>query len=84
MRFLQLTELKNYSSKMKIWYDLATKFKVWECVWLYTLQFIEPYKLVKKINDMVYRIQKPGGKSKPKVAHLNLLAPYHEMMDVGD
>ncbi|GBM46337.1 hypothetical protein AVEN_195284-1 [Araneus ventricosus] len=40
-----------------------------------TTKLEEPYTVVKKLNDVVYRVQKsPNGK--PKVIDVNRLAPY--------
>ncbi|GBN83539.1 hypothetical protein AVEN_207911-1, partial [Araneus ventricosus] len=34
-----------------------------------------PYTVVKKLNDVVYRVQRSSN-AKPKVIHINRLAPY--------
>ena len=91
--------LNIYSSKMKVNYDVAataTTFDVGDRVWLYNpkrTRGVYPklertwegaYEVLKKMSDAVYRAQKLGGRAKPKLVHLNRLAPYQGMVDVGD
>ncbi|KAJ8957102.1 hypothetical protein NQ318_007317 [Aromia moschata] len=83
-------KLKIHSDKMKQRLDTTsteTTFKPGDAVWLYApkrtkgkspnLQsnFEGPYTIIKKINDLVYRIQL-SPRSKPKVVHLERLAKY--------
>ncbi|XP_050507422.1 uncharacterized protein LOC126885038 [Diabrotica virgifera virgifera] len=78
------------SDRMKDQYDSRCKnesFEIGDLVWLYNpqrrrglcpnlqRQWEGPYEVKKKINDVIYRIKKlPNGK--PKVIHINRLAPY--------
>ncbi|UYV75940.1 K02A2.6-like [Cordylochernes scorpioides] len=78
------------SEKMKNRYNVKTShktFKEGEMVWLYNpqrkkghspklqYQWEGPYKIIKCLNDVIYRIQKTRT-SKPKVVHYNRLAPF--------
>ncbi|KAK9874212.1 hypothetical protein WA026_002568 [Henosepilachna vigintioctopunctata] len=80
------------TDRMKTRYDLKANsvgFKEGDLVWLYNPQRkkgISPkltqawegaYKVMKRINDVVYRIQRTP-RSKPKVVHLDRLAKYYE------
>ena len=84
---------------MKINYDIAataTTFDIGDRLWLYNPNRTRgvcpklertwegPYEVLKKMNDVVYRVRKLGGKAKPKLVHLNRLAQYQGMVDVGD
>ncbi|GBM73266.1 hypothetical protein AVEN_158625-1 [Araneus ventricosus] len=75
---------------MKIRYDSRTTdhhFKEGDLVWMYNpkrrrglspkLQqnWEGPYTVVKKLNDVVYRVQRSPN-TKPKVIHIYRLAPY--------
>ncbi|UYV84182.1 hypothetical protein LAZ67_X001460, partial [Cordylochernes scorpioides] len=74
------------SEKMKDRYNVKT-FKEGEMVWLHNpqrkkglspklqYQWEGPYKIIKCLNDVIYRIQKTRT-SKPKVVHYNRLAPF--------
>ncbi|GBM27384.1 hypothetical protein AVEN_250418-1 [Araneus ventricosus] len=76
--------------RMKIRYDCRATdhhFKEGDLVWMYNpkrrrglspkLQqnWEGPYTVVKKLNDVVYRVQR-WPNAKPKVIHINRLAPY--------
>ena len=76
---------------MKTRYDLrrtTEEFRIGDRVWLYNphrqkglspkLQrnWEGPYTIMKKINDVVYRIQK-GARGKPKVVHRDRLHRYN-------
>ncbi|GBM27337.1 hypothetical protein AVEN_217349-1 [Araneus ventricosus] len=76
--------------RMKILYDSRAtdhRFKEGDLVWMYNpkrrrglspkLQqnWEGPYTVVKKLNDVVYRVQRSPN-AKPKVIHINRLAPY--------
>ncbi|UYV63495.1 K02A2.6-like [Cordylochernes scorpioides] len=78
------------SEKMKDRYNFKTSHKTYkegEMVWLYNpqrkkglspklqYQWEGPYKIIKCLNDVIYRIQKTRT-SKPKVVHYNRLAPF--------
>ncbi|UYV82442.1 K02A2.6-like, partial [Cordylochernes scorpioides] len=78
------------SEKMKDRYNVKTShktFKEGEMVWLHNPQrkkelspklqyhWEGPYKIIKCLNDVIYRIQKTRT-SKPKVVHYNRLAPF--------
>ncbi|UYV77866.1 K02A2.6-like [Cordylochernes scorpioides] len=78
------------SEKMKDRYNVKTShktFKEGEMVWLHNpqrkkglspklqYQWEGPYKIIKCLNDVIYRIQKTRT-SKPKVVHYNRLAPF--------
>ncbi|UYV78634.1 K02A2.6-like, partial [Cordylochernes scorpioides] len=78
------------SEKMKDRYNVKTShntFKEGEMVWLHNsqrkkglspklqYQWEGPYKIIKRLNDVIYRIQKTPT-SKPKVVHYNRLAPF--------
>ncbi|GBO41665.1 hypothetical protein AVEN_170177-1 [Araneus ventricosus] len=77
------------SERMKTrYYSRATDhyFKEGDLVWMYNpkrrrglspkLQNWEgSYTVVKKLNDVVYRVQRSSN-AKPKVIHINRLAPY--------
>ncbi|UYV77490.1 K02A2.6-like [Cordylochernes scorpioides] len=78
------------SEEMKDMYNVKTSnktFKEGEMVWLHNpqrkkglspklqYQWEGPYKIIKCLNDVIYRIQKTP-KSKPKVVHYNRLAPF--------
>ncbi|GBM08235.1 hypothetical protein AVEN_239996-1 [Araneus ventricosus] len=75
---------------MKIRYDSRAtdhRFKEGDLVWMYNpkrrrglspkLQQNRegPYTVVKKLNDVAYRVQRSSN-AKPKVIHINRLAPY--------
>ncbi|KAJ8947306.1 hypothetical protein NQ318_004558 [Aromia moschata] len=79
-----------HSDKMKQRLDTTsteTAFKPGDAVWLYApkrmkgkspklqINWEGPYTIIKKINDLVYRIQL-STRSKPKVVHLERLARY--------
>ncbi|KAJ8960143.1 hypothetical protein NQ318_003863 [Aromia moschata] len=78
-------KLKIHSDKMKQRLDTTsteTAFKPGDAVWLYAQKgqkeksnWEGPYTIIKKINDLVYRIQL-SPRSKPKVVHLERLAKY--------
>ncbi|KAJ8945580.1 hypothetical protein NQ318_010437 [Aromia moschata] len=83
-------ELKIHSDKMKQRLDTTstdTAFKPGDVVWLYAPKRTKgkspklqsnwegPYTIIKKINDLVYRIQL-SPRSKPKVVHVERLAKY--------
>ncbi|KAJ8961386.1 hypothetical protein NQ318_014631 [Aromia moschata] len=83
-------KLKMHSDKMKQRLDTTsteTAFKPGDAVWLYGPKRTKgkspklqsnwegPYTIIKKINDLVYRIQL-SPRSKPKVVHLERLAKY--------
>ncbi|KAJ8942120.1 hypothetical protein NQ318_000715 [Aromia moschata] len=83
-------KLKIHSDKMKQRPDTTstkTAFKPGDAVWLYAQKETKgkspklqsnwegPYTIIKKINDLVYRIQL-SPRSKPKVVHLERLAKY--------
>ncbi|KAJ8959664.1 hypothetical protein NQ318_021852 [Aromia moschata] len=83
-------KLKFHSDKMKQRIDTTsteTAFKPGDAVWLYAPKRTKgkspklqsnwegPYTIIKKINDLVYRIQL-SPRSKPKVVHLERLAKY--------
>ncbi|GBL98624.1 hypothetical protein AVEN_139300-1 [Araneus ventricosus] len=76
--------------RMKIRYDSRATdhhFKEGDLVWMYnpkrrrglSLKLQQnwegPYTVVKKLNDVVYRVQRSPN-AKPKVIHINRLAPY--------
>ena len=84
-------KLKLASDRMKTRYDLrgtSAGFQEGDKVWLYNPQrrrgqspklqshWEGPYCVVKRINDVVYRIQR-SPKAKIKVVHLNKMAKYH-------
>ncbi|XP_075151768.1 uncharacterized protein LOC142225842 [Haematobia irritans] len=85
-------KIKMVSNRMKARYDRAVNtegFQEEELVLLFNpqrkkglcpklqTQWEGPYKVIKKINDVVYRIQKDDSpRSKMKVVHLERLAPY--------
>ena len=83
--------LKLASDRMKMYYDIDTtecKLGVGDAVWLYNPQqkkgfspklqkpWQGPYVIVKRINDLIYRIQL-GPRSRPRVVHFNRLWKYH-------
>ncbi|KAJ8953824.1 hypothetical protein NQ318_006674 [Aromia moschata] len=83
-------KLKMHSDKMKQRLDTTsteTAFEPGDAVWLYAPKRMKgrspklqknwegPYTIIKKINDLVYRIQL-SPRSKPKVVHLERLARY--------
>ncbi|KAJ8936747.1 hypothetical protein NQ318_016118 [Aromia moschata] len=83
-------KLKMHSDKMKQRLDTtstAIAFEPGDAVWLYAPKRMKgrspklqknwegPYTIIKKINDLVYRIQL-SPRSKPKVVHLERLARY--------
>ncbi|KAJ8962742.1 hypothetical protein NQ318_001140, partial [Aromia moschata] len=83
-------KLKMHSDKMKERLDTTsteTAFEPGDAVWLYAPKRMKgrspklqknwegPYTIIKKINDLVYRIQL-SPRSKPKVVHLERLAKY--------
>lgn len=80
------------SDRMKMHYDIKANsggFSEGDQVWLFNpkrrrgycpkLQpdWEGPFVVVTRINDLVYRIQKPGSR-KPKIVHLHRLAKYHQ------
>ncbi|GBN85257.1 hypothetical protein AVEN_41122-1 [Araneus ventricosus] len=82
--------IKLASKRMKTRYhSRATDhhFKEGDLVWMYNPErrrglspklqqnWEGPYTVVKKLNDVVYRVQKSPN-AKPKVIHINRLAPY--------
>ncbi|GBL92230.1 Transposon Ty3-I Gag-Pol polyprotein [Araneus ventricosus] len=82
--------IKLASERMKTRYDSRATdhhFKEGDLVWMYNpkrrrglspkLQqnWEGPYTVVKKLNDVVYRVQRSAN-TKPKVIHINRLAPY--------
>jgi hypothetical protein len=82
--------IKLTSRRMKTRYDVHASgplFKEGDLVWLYNPQrkkgfspklqrhWEGPYKIVKRVNDVVYRIQR--GSSKCKIVHVDRLSPYH-------
>ncbi|GBM68306.1 Transposon Ty3-I Gag-Pol polyprotein [Araneus ventricosus] len=82
--------IKLASERMKTRYDSRAThhhFKEGDLVWMYNpkrrrglspkLQqnWEGPYTVVKKLNDVVYRVQRSPN-AKPKVIHINRLAPY--------
>ncbi|GBN12768.1 Retrovirus-related Pol polyprotein from transposon 297, partial [Araneus ventricosus] len=82
--------IKLASERMKTRYDSRATdhhFKEGDLVWMYNpkrrrglspkLQqnWEGPYTIVKKLNDVVYRVQRSPN-AKPKVIHINRLAPY--------
>ncbi|UYV76815.1 hypothetical protein LAZ67_14002092 [Cordylochernes scorpioides] len=84
------------SEKMKERYNVKTSnkiFKEGEMVWLHNsqrkkrlypklqYQWEGPYKIIKCLNDVIYRIQKTPT-SKPKVVHYNRLAPFRGTVPV--
>jgi len=90
-------KIKMESDRMKARYDLRVNGRTFvegEQVWLYNPtrkkgrspkllnNWEGPYKIIKKINDLVYRIQKTP-KSKMKVVHLDRLQPYLTAEDVS-
>ncbi|KAJ8954280.1 hypothetical protein NQ318_005862 [Aromia moschata] len=87
---LPARKLKMHSDKMKQRLDTTsteTAFEPGDAVWLYAPKRMTgrspklqknwkgPYTIIKKINDLVYRIQL-SPRSKPKVVHLERLAKY--------
>ena len=91
------THIRVEGDRMKTRYDLRANsagFQEGDLVWLYNpartkgrspkLQrhWEGPYTVVKRINDVVYRIQR-GPRQKMKVVHLHRLAPYHQRV-IGD
>ncbi|KAJ8933607.1 hypothetical protein NQ318_002770 [Aromia moschata] len=78
-------KLKMHSDKMKqrlVTTSTETAFEPGDAVWLYAPKRTKgksnwegPYTIIKKINDLVYRIQL-SPRSKPKVVHLERLARY--------
>ncbi|GBM29861.1 hypothetical protein AVEN_110370-1 [Araneus ventricosus] len=80
--------IKLTSERMKTRYDSRATdhyFKEGDLVWKYNpkrrrglspkLPYQGPYTVVKKLNDVVYRVQRSPN-AKPKVIHINWLAPY--------
>ncbi|VEN40030.1 unnamed protein product [Callosobruchus maculatus] len=82
--------IRTASDRMKMTYDVGsseTAYQPGDLVWLYNPQkrhgltpklqssWEGPYKVVKKINDVIYRIKKADG-GKPTVVHFNRLAPF--------
>ncbi|KAJ8914833.1 hypothetical protein NQ315_014845 [Exocentrus adspersus] len=79
------------SDRMKTRYDLRANtggFQVGEKVWLYNPKRTkgkspklqkswEPYTVVTRLNDVVYRIQK-NSQAKMKIVHIDRLTPYQE------
>ena len=83
--------LKLWSGRMKRYYDIGTtesKLEVGDAVWLHNPQrkkglspklqkpWQGPYVIMKRINDLIYRIQL-GPRSKPRVVHFIRLWKYH-------
>ena len=84
------TNIQGASDRMKDQYDVKAEkggYQPGNLVWLYNPQrrrglspklqrnWEGPYEIVKRINDVVYRIRKmPNGK--PRVVHFNRLAPF--------
>src|SRR5215469_6719197 len=84
-----LNKIKLSSDRTKARYDLrpnSAGFKDGDQVWLYNPQrrrgrspklqahWEGPYRVIKRINDVVYRIQKS---SKAKIVHLDRLMKYY-------
>lgn len=82
--------LKINSDRMKTRYDVTANSKGFQendTVWLYNPQrkkgkspkfmanWEGPYKIIKRINDVVYRIQR-SSRAKMKVVHIDRLSPY--------
>ncbi|GBO13185.1 hypothetical protein AVEN_124409-1 [Araneus ventricosus] len=82
--------IKLASERMKTCYDSTATdrhFKEGDLVWMYNpkrrrglstkLQqnWEGPYTVIKKLNDVVYRVQRSPN-TKPKFIHINRLAPY--------
>ncbi|GBM66820.1 hypothetical protein AVEN_153735-1 [Araneus ventricosus] len=82
--------IKLASERMKTRYDSRATdhhFKEGYLVWMYNTKqrgglspklqqhWEGPYTVVKKLNDVVYRVQRSPN-AKPKVIHVNRLAPY--------
>ncbi|KAJ8942066.1 hypothetical protein NQ318_004091 [Aromia moschata] len=85
-----LSNIQGASDRMKETYDINAndgRYQPGNQVWLYNPQrrrglspklqssWEGPYKVVTRINDVVYRIQKLP-KGKPRVVHFNRLAPF--------
>ncbi|MCQ7131118.1 DDE-type integrase/transposase/recombinase [Salmonella enterica] len=83
--------LKVCSDRMKTRYDRGLPhgtFHEGQLVWLYNPQrrkgycpklqknWEGPYRVLKQINDVVYRICRQGSRAKPKVVHIDRLALY--------
>jgi len=90
-------KMKIESDRVKTRYDLKLNgrtFKEGELVWLFNpsrkkglspkLQrnWEGPYKVIKQINDLVYRIQR-SPRTKMKVVHLDRLQPYISREDTS-
>ena len=84
------TNIEGASDRMKERYDIKAEkggFKSGDLVWLHNPRRRQgyspklqsswdgPYVIIKRINDVIYRIRKQP-KGKPKVVHFNRLAPY--------
>ncbi|CAC5404131.1 unnamed protein product [Mytilus coruscus] len=82
--------IKMSSDNMKRTYDRSSQLKIYkenDLVWLYNpvrkkgispkLQctWTGPFNIIKKINDVIYKIQK-NKKVKPKIVHYDRLKPY--------
>ncbi|VEN45006.1 unnamed protein product [Callosobruchus maculatus] len=82
--------IRTAGDRMKMTYDVGsseTAYQPGDLVWLYNPQkrrglspklqssWEGPYEVVKKINDVIYRIKKANG-GKPRVVHFNRLAPF--------
>ncbi|GBM86456.1 hypothetical protein AVEN_108462-1 [Araneus ventricosus] len=82
--------IKLASERMKTRYDSGATghhFKEREQVWIYNRKrrrgltpklqekWVGPYTIVKSLNDVIYRVQRSPN-TKPKVFHVNRLAPY--------
>ncbi|VEN45007.1 unnamed protein product [Callosobruchus maculatus] len=82
--------IRTASDRMKMTYDVGsseTAYQPGDLVWLCSPQkrrglppklqssWEGPYEVVKKINDVIYRIKKANG-GKPRVVHFNRLAPF--------
>lgn len=82
--------IQDASDRMKESYDINTErsgYQIGDLVWLYNPQrrrglspklqkdWEGPYQIIKRINDVIYRIRRTA-QSKPKVVHSNRLARY--------
>ena len=87
--------LKTSSMRMKRQYDVdakAKRFEVGESVWLYsavckkglspklTRPWTGPYVIIKRINDLVYKIRL-SAQAKPKIVHRNRLWKYNGRLE---
>ena len=91
IHFVARNRIKAASDRMKTRYDRQSnmkEFKENDLVWFYNPQrkigkspklqqdWEGPYRIIKKINDVIYRIQK-GQRTKMKVIHVDRLAKYY-------